>query len=198
MIDAGSSEGGLARIELALTPEFGLGGVLVRPARRQIRVADDDCRELEPRVMQVLVALAMARGAVVSRDRLIDTCWRGRIVGDDSLNRCVVALRRLAREIEPKPFTIETIKRVGYCLVENRPKAETANVSGEASRRTGRPTGRAPFLAATGLALLGAFAAGMLFRAEQSVPCVEDEPMASASSGAAPARKAGSGWSVGA
>ena len=75
-------------------------------------------RELEPRVAQVLVALASARPAVVSRDRLIDQCWDGRIVGDDAINRCIVALRHLAKEFSPEPFAIETVPRVGYSLVE--------------------------------------------------------------------------------
>jgi len=55
---------------------------------------------------------------VVSRDRLIHQCWNGRIVGDDALNRCIVALRHLAKGFSPEPFTIETVPRVGYRLVE--------------------------------------------------------------------------------
>lgn len=79
---------------------------------------DGERRELEPRVLQVLVALACARPGVVSRERLISQCWNGRIVGDDALNRCIVALRHLANEFSPVPFAIETVPRVGYCLVE--------------------------------------------------------------------------------
>ena len=120
MIVAAGSVTRLFRIELASAPEFDLGGICVKPARRQVCVPGEPCRELEPRVMQVLVALAMARGAVVSRDELIEACWDGRIVGDDSLNRCVVALRRLAKEITPQPFAIETVARVGYCLMEQQ------------------------------------------------------------------------------
>ena len=67
--------------------------------------------------MQVLVALWERRGEVVSRDTLIDVCWNGRVVGDDALNRCIVALRRLARRTDPPAFQIETIVQIGYCLV---------------------------------------------------------------------------------
>ena len=109
-----------SRIDLASTPDFDLGGLRVRPARRQV-CRDGDCRDLEPRVMQVLVALASARPELVSRDRLIEQCWDGRIVGDDSINRCILALRHLARETEPPAFTIETVPRVGYYLVEHQP-----------------------------------------------------------------------------
>src|SRR5690242_4156317 len=98
-------------------PDFDLGGLRVSPARREVRMGERRL-ELEPKVAQVLIALATARSEVVSRDRLIEQCWDGRIVGDDALNRCIVALRHLAKEFSPEPFAIETVPRVGYCLVE--------------------------------------------------------------------------------
>ena len=105
------------QINLAETPDFDLGGLHVSAARRRVAIHGTG-RELEPRVAQVLVALASVRPDVVSRDRLIDQCWAGRIVGDDALNRCIVALRHLAKDFSPEPFTIETVPRVGYRLVE--------------------------------------------------------------------------------
>jgi TolB-like protein/DNA-binding winged helix-turn-helix (wHTH) protein len=105
------------QINLAETPDFDLGGLHVSPGRRRVAI-NGSGRELEPRVAQVLVALASARPEVISRDRLIDQCWDGRIVGDDALNRCIVALRHLAKEFSPEPFTIETVSRVGYRLIE--------------------------------------------------------------------------------
>jgi TolB-like protein/DNA-binding winged helix-turn-helix (wHTH) protein len=110
------------RIKLAERPDFDLGGLRVSPARREVRM-DEDRRELEPKVAQVLVALASAQAEVVSRDQLIEQCWDGRIVGDDALNRCIVALRHLAKQFTPEPFAIETVPRVGYCLVERPTEA---------------------------------------------------------------------------
>ncbi len=106
-----------SRIDLSETGDFDLGGLRVSPAHRQVQM-NGKRRELEPRVAQVLVALAAARPAVVSRDRLIEQCWDGRIVGDDSIRRCIVALRHLSKEFSPPPFAIETVARVGYTLVE--------------------------------------------------------------------------------
>ena len=106
-----------SRIDLSETSDFDLGGLRVSPAHRRVHM-NGDCRDLEPRVAQVLVALANARPGVISRDRLIDQCWEGRIVGDDAINRCIVALRHLAKSFSPEPFTIETVPRIGYCLVE--------------------------------------------------------------------------------
>lgn len=117
------------RVNLAEAADFMLGGMLVSPAHRQARFKGEE-RELEPRVAQVLVALALARPNVVSRDQLIEQCWDGRIVGDDALNRCIVALRHLAKEFSPEPYAIETIARVGYSLIESpaEPDARTAMV----------------------------------------------------------------------
>jgi TolB-like protein/DNA-binding winged helix-turn-helix (wHTH) protein/tetratricopeptide (TPR) repeat protein len=109
------------RITLADTPDFDLGGLRVSPGRRQVSM-DEKRRDLEPKVALVLVALTSARPGVVSRDRLIEECWDGRIVGDDALNRCIVALRHLAKEFSPEPFAIETVPRVGYCLIERQGK----------------------------------------------------------------------------
>ena len=104
------------RIELANEPEFELGGLRIKPAERLV-CANCEQRELQPRVMQVLVALAKARPHVVSRDQLLDRCWDGRIVSDGALNRCVLALRHLTQEFTPRPFEIQTVPRVGHRLV---------------------------------------------------------------------------------
>ena len=104
-------------VHLAQSADFEIGGLKVYPARRQIRFKEET-RTLEPRVMQVLVALYNARRKVVSRDELALACWGGVSVGDDAINRCIVALRRYAREFQPTPFKIETIPRVGYSLRE--------------------------------------------------------------------------------
>jgi DNA-binding winged helix-turn-helix (wHTH) protein/tetratricopeptide (TPR) repeat protein len=120
MTDAATLQPRPGRIELARITDFHFGGLRIRPARRQVCLESGECHELEPRIMQVLVALAAARGEVVSRDELIESCWDGLAVGDDSINRCIVALRRLARSIDPEPFSLETVTRVGYSLIERQ------------------------------------------------------------------------------
>ncbi|HEV2748676.1 MAG TPA: tetratricopeptide repeat protein [Allosphingosinicella sp.] len=105
-------------IDLAAERDFALGRLTARPPLRRIELPGGQSVELEPRVMQVLVALHGAGGAVMSRDALIERCWGGRVVGDDALNRCIVALRRIARNSPGPAFEIETVPRVGYRLVE--------------------------------------------------------------------------------
>lgn len=111
-------------IDLANETDFPLGRMQVRPSLREIAIGGRS-EALEPRVMQVLVALAQRRGETVSRDTLFDRCWEGRVVGDDAMNRCISRLRRLAGE---GGFAIEAIPRVGYRLTEETTAAanETA------------------------------------------------------------------------
>ncbi len=102
------------RLDLARQPDMDLAGLIVRPALCEVE-ANGRIERLEPRVMQVLVALAEARGAVVSRDDLIESCWGGRVVGEDAINRCIGRLRRLFETAEVA-VEIRTIPRVGYRL----------------------------------------------------------------------------------
>lgn len=106
------------RVELANEPEFDLGGLRIKPAER-IVCANGEQRELQPRIMQVLITLAKARPQVVSRELLAELCWDGRIVTDDALNRCILVLRHLAQDFSPQPFEIQTVPRVGHRLIEN-------------------------------------------------------------------------------
>src|SRR5262245_37946632 len=101
-------------VDLAQEPDFALGSLQVRPSSREVLPAAGDREVLEPRVMQVLVALARRPDQVVSRDQLIEACWAGRVVGEDAINRCIGKLRRLAEA--HGGFSVETIARVGYRL----------------------------------------------------------------------------------
>ena len=103
-----------AAASLAHRPDFRLGSATVRPSIRIIESPQARV-PLEPRVMQVLLALVDARGAVLARADLLRSCWPGMVVGDDAVNRCVAELRRIARE-SGAGFAVETIPRVGYRL----------------------------------------------------------------------------------
>jgi DNA-binding winged helix-turn-helix (wHTH) protein/tetratricopeptide (TPR) repeat protein len=147
----------LQPIELARASDFTLGGATVRPSLRQVIAADGRETVLEPRVMQVLVALASADGAILSRDDLILACWAGRIVGEDAINRVISRLRRLSEEIGG--FRIETITKVGYRIIQDGSAAssnpETPHLleAGGSNRR---------LLIGGGVAALAAGGAGLL------------------------------------
>jgi adenylate cyclase len=104
-----------ATIVLGASASLRLGALGIEPALRLVR--HDDGREavLEPRVMQVLVALIRAEGQVLTREAIFASCWPGVIVGEDALNRAMSRLRRLADSFGA--FEIATVTKVGYRLL---------------------------------------------------------------------------------
>lgn len=146
-------------MQLAHQAALRLGPLEVRPATREV-IGPEGREVLQPRVMQVLVALAQAQGAVVSRDDLIERCWDGRIVGDDAITFVMVKLRKLGARTGG--FALETIPRVGYRLApagSNRaPAPATAPPKG---------IGRRGALAIGGAALAVAAGGAALWRARQ-------------------------------
>ncbi|MFA4940753.1 winged helix-turn-helix domain-containing protein [Brevundimonas sp.] len=103
----------LRPIELVSEPSFALGTGMVHPASLEVIWPDAGCK-LEPRVMQVLVALNRRRGDPISREELSRLCWDGRVVGDDALVRCIVKLRKIFQR-DPA-VEIGSIPKIGYRL----------------------------------------------------------------------------------
>ena len=149
-----SAEEAPTQVDLARAPAFELGALGVRPATREV-LRGDRREVVEPRVMQVLVALARRRGEVVSRDELIEVCWAGRTVGEDAINRAIAGVRRVAEAYGG--FSVETVARVGYRL----------SVEDETQEHDRPHTIRrwAPALAIGLLLLIGALGAGWWFLA---------------------------------
>lgn len=110
----------IGRIVLAYEPMLRIGRLIMEPPMRRITHEDGRDEILEPRVMQVLVALVKSGGAIFTRDDLIRCCWDGRIVGDDAINRVMSRLRRTAEGIGFGIFRVETINKVGYRLTEEK------------------------------------------------------------------------------
>lgn len=146
------------RVDLALAPPFELGALRVSPNALEIH-GPGGVQTLEPRVMQVLVALHQAGGEPVSRGDFSELCWDGRIVGEDALFRCVGRLRK-ALAAEPRA-SIDTIPKVGYRLrvapadhTAARPRAGLASVADAPPRR------RAVLLAAAAVGAVALVGAG--------------------------------------
>jgi len=142
-------------IDLAQEPDFDLGPLHVRPATCEVEW-NGASETLQRRVMQVLVALAHARGSVISQDDLVARCWRGLSVTDDAIFRCIGKLRKLAADYPDAPYAIETIPGVGYRLTssssdQGKPAASTA----EGQRRL-RLAGLVAAVSLAILVLLGA------------------------------------------
>jgi DNA-binding winged helix-turn-helix (wHTH) protein/TolB-like protein len=144
-------------IDLAREADFRMGSALVRPALCEVLSAGQTIA-LQPRVMQVLVALARADGEVVSRDDLLASCWGGLAIGDDAINRCIGRLRRLSEDEAPGAFTIGTLPRIGYRLT---PAGGQARPSAPAPAAMKQRTWTRPAWAAAGLIAATCLGAGV-------------------------------------
>lgn len=98
-------------------------------------------RKLEPKVMDLLLCLATARGEVMTRDELVGTVWPGVIVGYDSLTTAVIKLRKAFGDDSRHPRVIETVSKVGYRLIaEVQPSPpERASIAGPRTAQDAAP-----------------------------------------------------------
>jgi len=95
---------------------FQLGVCYIEPAESKI-VSSRGPEHVEPRVMDVLMALVASAGRTVSREELINDVWNTNFVSDEVLSRCISLLRKHLGDDRRKPRYIETIPKKGYRLI---------------------------------------------------------------------------------
>lgn len=95
---------------------FGVGEWEVHPSLNRLTRGEDEVR-VEPKVMQVLEALAETPGDVVTREQLVARVWPDVYVTDDVLHRAIRELRRAFGDDTAKPQYVETIRKRGYRLI---------------------------------------------------------------------------------
>ena len=176
-------------IDLAEEGDFTLGALRFSPSSREVSWPGG-AEVIQPRVMQALVCLAHASGAVVSRDELIRRCWGGRVVGEDAIHRSIAKARQIAELAgAPPAFVIETIPRVGYRLRRMTPAGPPAAPDNglwlglpeapEAAEapRVRRPS-RWPLLAVVGVCLLAGVVAWFAFNPRPAPPALPPRSVA--------------------
>jgi len=97
-------------------PRLHLGDWWVDPAANELGHAGKTVR-IEPKAMQVLMALADGPGRVISREELLSAVWPGVVVGDEALTQTIIKLRRALGDNPRSPSYIETISKRGYRLI---------------------------------------------------------------------------------
>ena len=95
---------------------FTLGSWTVLPNQNRIE-ADGESEHLEPKVMDVLCALAAEQGEVVSRAQLLEDVWAGTYVTDEVLSRAISMLRASLGDDSKNPEYIATVPKSGYRLI---------------------------------------------------------------------------------
>lgn len=119
--------------ELAARPAVQLGAATLHPGTRTLSGPAGSVR-LEPKVMHVLLLLADAAGETVTRDTLLCSAWDGLFIDDSGVRRVIAAIRRAATAVDGE-FTIETITKAGYRLIEDGPAAASLGPSRLLPRR---------------------------------------------------------------
>jgi DNA-binding winged helix-turn-helix (wHTH) protein/tetratricopeptide (TPR) repeat protein/energy-coupling factor transporter ATP-binding protein EcfA2 len=72
---------------------------------------------VEPRAMEVLVALCTHAGEILSADALLHLCWDGVIVGENQVHKAIAQLRRILGDSAGNARYIENIRKRGYRTV---------------------------------------------------------------------------------
>jgi DNA-binding winged helix-turn-helix (wHTH) protein/cytochrome c-type biogenesis protein CcmH/NrfG len=93
-----------------------LGDWRIRAETNELCRGDTVVR-VEPKAMDVLMALMRAGGRVLTRDELLAAAWPGVVVGDEALTQAIIKLRRALGDDSRAPRYIETIPKRGYRIV---------------------------------------------------------------------------------
>jgi DNA-binding winged helix-turn-helix (wHTH) protein len=95
---------------------FRIRDYLVDPNRNRITGPGGETA-LQPKMIEVLCALAERPGKVLSRSDLIDRVWGKEFGADESLTRAISQLRKAFGDTRDVPQVIETISKRGYRLM---------------------------------------------------------------------------------
>jgi DNA-binding winged helix-turn-helix (wHTH) protein len=95
---------------------FRIRDYLVDPNRNRITGPGGETA-LQPKMIEVLCALAERPGKVLSRSDLIDRVWGKEFGADESLTRAISQLRKAFGDTREVPQVIETISKRGYRLM---------------------------------------------------------------------------------
>lgn len=122
---------------------FLCGDWLVSPATNTISRGELK-RQMEPRAMDVLAALAARGSAVVSPEDLLQQCWGSTLHGDNPVHKTIAQLRRLLDDSATAPRYIATIRKRGYQIVARLLPVEAPPAAQQAAA-AGAWTGSSPF-----------------------------------------------------
>lgn len=92
-----------------------MGSWLVFPDNNKLKFQDEE-HYIEPLAMEVLEYFLKHPQRVVSRNELIESVWKGRVVGDHSVYRIINKLRQILAKDAQQEY-IKTIRKKGYQLV---------------------------------------------------------------------------------
>src|SRR5262249_39241390 len=96
--------------------QFLFADYMLDTMRRELRRGSDPIA-VEPQVFDLLVHLVQNRERVVSKDDLMASVWRGRLVSNSTLTSRVNAVRKSIADSGEEQRLIRTIARKGFRFV---------------------------------------------------------------------------------
>jgi len=104
--------------EEELLEGFTLGEWEILPGHGVLRRGDQEERP-EPKVFEVLMALAKRDTNLVTKQELVDEVWDGRATSDEPIARCISQLRGHLDDRQTPHQYIETLQKRGYRLKQH-------------------------------------------------------------------------------
>lgn len=96
--------------------KFLISGCEIDTERHEFRSGGETIR-LEPQVFDLIVLLARSAGRLVARDELVREIWRGRVVGDSTIDARIAVARKVLGDDGRRQAVIATVARRGIRLV---------------------------------------------------------------------------------
>lgn len=108
--------------------QFLVGDCVIDLQRREL-TRGAEVIAIGPQVFDLLVHLVRNHGRVVSKDELLDTIWRGRIVSESTLGSHINAARKAIGDTGKEQRLIRTLSRKGFRFVGGVREGLTPDVS---------------------------------------------------------------------
>lgn len=102
---------------MQLPQNFQLDSIKIYSQRNQFEYSQTTIT-VAPKVMQTLLVLARNAPETVSREQLFEDVWGNVVVSDEALSRVISDLRQSLGDSSQRPVYIETVKKVGYRLIQ--------------------------------------------------------------------------------
>lgn len=95
---------------------FYIEGLYIEPSKNII-IENNSTRNVQPKVMEVLVYLCSKAEEVISSEELITTCWPNQYISDSPLHKCIAQIRKALGDDPKKPRFIKTVPKKGYVFI---------------------------------------------------------------------------------
>ena len=113
-----------------ITSPYYIEGLYVDPSQNSI-VENNEIRNVQPKVMEVLTYLCSKAEQLVSSDELIQACWPNQYISDGPVHKCIAQIRKALADAPKSPHFIKTVPKKGYVFIA---KVKGLNISLPAQR----------------------------------------------------------------